>query len=120
LDLIMSTPFEECMKRKRRAQVGIDEVATPMYHRSGLEYLAQGTPCICRLNAFAERILKDATGANSVPFVNSTPATLRETISEMLSNDGALQVLGQVARVWIDEFYHPRELLKRYFEVYER
>jgi hypothetical protein len=119
LDLIMACQFEECLKRKRRAVLGIDEVVTGMYHRSGLEYLAQGTPCIVGYNDKAERILKDATGCDSMPFIHATPGNLREVIDGFLSLPTDVQEEnGKQARKWFEESYHPRIILKHHLEVY--
>ena len=122
-DLIASTTFEDCLKRKRKSKLGIDELVTPMYHRSGLEYLSQGTPCLCSYSADAERILKDATGADRMPFIQCKPETLQARLQHYFKDisDEERQAMGQEARGWIDEYYHPRKLIGRYIdEVYTR
>ena len=120
LDLIMACTFEECMRRKQVAVFGIDEVVTPMYHRSGLEFLSQGTPCICSYSPEAERILKDATGASEMPFLQANPVNLRDVIGRQLSlSESEQEEQGKKARQWIDTYYHPKELLKRHLDVYE-
>jgi len=119
-DLISGTSFEECMKRKRKAWLGIDEIVTPLYHRSGLEFLSQGVPCICSHDEFTASCLKEVTGAECVPFINANKDTLRKVISDHMAKPvEELQQMGRDARAWIEEYYHPRALLQRYFEVYQ-
>lgn len=121
LDTITGEPFEKCMRRKQRARIGIDEVFTGMYHRSGLEFLAQGTPCVAGMQPAALAALKEATGAVSNPFFSSSLAALRERVDKLWSmNDGDLDFLALEARDWIDRHYHPRVLLPRYFDLYRR
>lgn len=121
LDKIHHATFENCMKRKQRARLGIDEVVTPMYHRSGLEFLSQATPCVCSYNADTERVLLEATGADRMPFINSTPSGLRGFLVTYFQQPEVLRrTMSQEAREWIEKYYHPKELIKRHLEVYER
>jgi len=120
-DLICGVRFEECLKRKRQAKLGIDEVVTPMYHLSGLEFLAQGTPCICSFTKQTEAILMEATGADRMPFINATPATLGVKIRSWLElSEKTKMEMGSAARGWFDEYYHPRQIMAKYISVYER
>jgi hypothetical protein len=119
-DIIHGVRFEECLRRKRICRLGIDEVVTPMYHRSGLEFLSQGTPCICSTTAKTDRVLMEATGCDAVPFINSTPGTLRQKIvwywKEL--DDAERQEMGLQARAWMVEYYHPNMLIRKHLEVY--
>lgn len=122
LDIIMGVDFEECLKRKRRCKLGIDEIVTPMYHRSGLEFLAQGTPCICSWTEQTKENLRRATGADKVPFINcKRPQDLRKKIEwfwrELTDSDR--KQMGLDARAWIDEYYHPRTLIEQYLDIYK-
>ena len=120
LVIIIGKMFEDCMRRKQEAMLGIDEVISPLYHRSGLEFLSQGTPCICSYDDFTKNCLKEATGSDVMPFINSSPETLRNTIQEYMKRpNNEKEQMGKEARAWIEKYYHPRDLLKRYFEVYK-
>jgi hypothetical protein len=120
LDTIIGQSFEECMKHKRLAMLGIDEVVTPLYHRSGLEFLSQGVPCICSHDEFTRECLKEATGADSMPFMNANPKSLSTIIAEYMGQpEEDRKRLSEYVRDWMVKYYHPRELLKRYLEVYE-
>lgn len=121
LELIQSTPFELCMRKKQASWLGIDEVVTPMYHRSGLEFLSQGVPCICSYTEATERVLLEATGANRMPFLNATSKTLRSLLSSYFRQPEENRAeMGREAREWIEKYYHPRDLVKRHLEVYEK
>lgn len=121
LDLICGVPFEACLRRKSVAKLGIDEIVTPMYHLSGLEFLSQGTPCICSYTEQTAAVLMEATGADRMPFINTRPSALQGRIESWcgLPADEKRR-LGREAREWFDEFYHPRQIIKKYLAVYER
>ena len=119
LDIICGVQFEECLRRKRHAKLGIDEVITPMYHLSGLEFLAQGTPCLCSYTQKTEDVLLEATGANRMPFIQTSMVSFQENVEtwvDIPSEDK--EAMGRDARHWFDEFYHPRQIIERYLDVY--
>jgi len=121
VDLICGLAFEDCLKRKQKCKLGIDEVVTPMYHLSGLEFLAQGTPCICSYTSETERILKDATGSDRMPFINAKGKTLNGKLRAWADLGTAdRELMGKEAREWFDEFYHPRLIIEKYLDVYCR
>ena len=119
LDLISGASFEKCLRRKRRCEIGIDEVVTGMYHRSALEFLSQGTPCIVNVGEDARRCLTEEVGADTVPFVHATPDTLRSVINTFFElprdvrEDG-----GREARLWVERNYSAERLLPRFLDVY--
>lgn len=119
LDLIHGASFEACMRRKAKAYVGIDEVVTPLYHRSALEFLALGVPCLESWGPAAARDLKEATGAEEVPFLPAKPETLRQTLRKVLSDVDTLEGAGAECRAWMEKYYHPRDLIGRYLKFYE-
>lgn len=119
-DIIMGVPFEECLKRKSKCKLGIDEIVTPMYHLSALEFLCQGTPVICSYTDKTEEVLKDATGCDRMPFLNCSPDTLQIMLDGWRDlSEEEREAMGKDARAWIDEFYHPRQLIERYVEHYQ-
>ena len=121
VDLICGVPFVDCLKRKQKCKLGIDEVVTPMYHLSGLEFLAQGTPCLCSYTKKTADVLMEATGSDRMPFINTRPSALQGRIESWLRLPGSEQErLGIEARQWFDEFYHPRLIIEKHIDVYCR
>jgi len=118
LEVITKVSFEECLRRKRKSVLGVDEVVTPYYHLSGLEFLSQGTACICSHDDFTSEILKEATGSETVPFLNANPKNLKELVDGVTGDKELLQSAGIESRYWMETFYHPKDILNRYFEFY--
>lgn len=120
LDLIHGMPFERCLSRKAKCRLGIDEVVTPMYHLSGLEFLAQGTPCICSTTPHTDDVLRRVTGCDRIPFINADIDSLSVALQRYWArSDDDRQEMGREARSWFDQFYHPRQLVEKYIDVYE-
>lgn len=120
LRLIKGQPFEHCLRMKQTCLLGIDEIATPLYHRSGLEFLSQGTPCICSYDRFTENTLKKVTGSDRMPFVHADENSLRSCVERFrgMKKDELIERSAD-ARKWMESYYHPCHLLRRYFEVYD-
>lgn len=118
LDVIHGVTFDQCMRRKAAAWVGVDEVATPMYHKSGLELLSLGVACVEKIGPEAEDALKAITGASVVPFVRADAATLRATVSGLLDDEDRCRQIGEASREWMSTYYHPRDVVRMYLEFY--
>jgi len=119
LDLIHGVKFTDCLKRKNRAWVGIDEVISPLYHRSGLEFLSQAVPCVCSYDDFTRDCLEEAVGTRDVPFIQARPDTLAKALKQMI--DMEIHEYSEhacAARLWMEKWYHPRDLLQRHLAVY--
>ncbi len=118
LDLINGISFDDCLRRKKTSILGIDEVVKPYYHLSGLEFLSQGTACICSYDSLAADNLREATGSATVPFLNADPDNLRELVRGVMSNKELLRSAGTESRYWMENFYHPKDILSRYLDFY--
>ena len=119
LDVVFRKPFAECMKRKARAWVGIDEVATPVIHFSAFEFLSLGVPCVSLFDELTERTVKEATGAASLPLLNADAASLRVAIDSALALDeDRMAEVSAELRGWMERHMHPRDVLGRYLELY--
>lgn len=116
LKLLLRLPFEDCMREKRQSVLGIDELVTPSYHRSGLEFLSQGVPCLCSVGPEAERALLEATGAPALPFTNVGVKGARAEAERFLALPAEAQAeAGAAARAWIEAWYRPKALLERHY-----
>lgn len=121
LDWCFRVPWKECVERKRRSWVGIDEVETPIFHFSGFEYLALGVPCISRYDMRSENDLKAVTGAAAIPFIDAEMGTLRETCEAIL--DIPLDIWNEerkMARNWMSTYYEPSKMIRHYVDLYQK
>ncbi len=120
-DLIENVSLEECLKRKARAHVVIDEVVTGNFHRSSLESLAQGSVVIAQIGEKARDFFDAWLGPNvQHPWVSATPETLRATILSLVESPETVQSLRIASRRFMEDHWDDRELIKLYISAYER
>lgn len=120
IDVIHNVGLDECLKRKSKCNIIIDEVKTGSYHRSGLEGLAFGALTICRIMPSLEKIIKDVSGADTVPFVSCNMQELEDRLSEIIEK-GIDYVLdqGKQSRLWMEKYWNPKNLTQEYIDIYE-
>jgi len=118
--IIVQTPHEETLLRKRNADIGIDEFVTGSYHLSSLEYLSMGIACFCWLDDRTERVVRDLTGSvGDLPWTQTTRDSFKQDLNQMIS-DRSWEEKGRNAREWVEKFWNPEILSDHYIKMYER
>lgn len=115
--LIVSQPHHEVLRLKALADVGIDEVVTGSYHLSSLEYMAFGIPCIAYLDELTEKVVKDLTGADTLPWLQTTRTTFKQRIHELILRRN-WQEFGRETRRWMETHWSPEKLAGHYLRMY--
>lgn len=119
-DIITRAPLDQCIERKRNANVIIDECVTPSYHRSGLEGLALGKLTLCSLNKEVEDVLAEASGTVVNPFHNVEVIHLYHELKQLIER-GTDYVLdeGKKSRQWMEDHWHPQDVVNEFLEIYK-
>lgn len=112
--LIVNKPHDEVLRLKRLADVGIDEIITGSYHLSSLEYLSLDVPCFANLDDKTEAVVKELTGATSLPWLKSNPGSFKADLFKVLSN----RTEKPKSRQWMESFWHPDFLVNKYLTMY--
>ena len=115
---ILNMPHTECLKLKQMADIGIDEVSTGSYHMSSLEYLSMGVACIGRLDSECERVVKDLTGADWLPWLMSDPQRFKVDLSTMVRTRSYIDI-GKRSREWMEKYWNPKDTCEYWTKVYE-
>jgi hypothetical protein len=120
VDVIVGVGLLECLERKSKTNIFIDEVVTPSYHRSGLESLAMGIATVCSVGIEVERIMLKASGSTLNPFINSNVQHLYSTLVNLIES-GIDMVLnkGYESRVWMEKHWHPSVVASEYINQYK-
>jgi hypothetical protein len=120
VDIITGVSLTECLKRKSRVNIFIDEVVTSSYHRSGLESLEMGIVTICYLDKSVENILLKASGANDIPFINTNSIQLKSCLIALIEG-GIEEILnvGYKNRIWMEKYWNPNDLAEEYINIYK-
>lgn len=117
--LIVKRPFEEAMRMKQLSDIGIDEFVTGSYHLSSLEYLSMGCATIARLDAKTEAAVKEVSGANYLPWVNTSVGNFKGSLEDLLHVEKWREI-GRLSRVWMERYWNPEMLCDRYERMYEK
>lgn len=118
---IHKKPFGDCIRLKAASWLGIDDLHQPLAHLSGMEYLALGVPCLNRVDEVLRRSIGDCLGAPDVPFIDADIESVREIVRWYLKEPLEHQEARAVdCRRWMETYYHPKTVVQKYLEVYER
>ena len=112
VDIIRGVPIEECLSRKAKAHMVIDECVTGSYHRSSLDGLAFNCCVVNNCDDLCLENIKRMTGATYVPFVSVGIEILEQYLQTWLQryeSDNTLE------RSWFEEYWNPTNLIERNF-----
>ena len=120
IDIIEGVSLSECLERKSRCHILIDEVKTPSYHRSGLEGLGMGKVVICSLSKEVEEVLLTSSMAKEQPFINSTVESLYDDLVKLINKgSSSLCSMGLANRLWMEKHWNPITIANEYIRLYE-
>jgi hypothetical protein len=121
-DIIMNTPYEDCMLKKRWAHIGIDEVATGSYHLSTLEFLSMGCVTFVHMDGLTRQAMERIVGPEGIkelPIVDPGKGQLKAALLDTLAKGKPfLQDLGQKSRQWMERYWSPANHVKRFDDIY--
>lgn len=120
IDIITDVPLSECIYRKSRCNIIIDECVTASYHRSGLEGLALGKMTICSLSPEVEKVLINSSKSNTIPFINIWKNDLELELCKIIDSDisNILQI-GESSRDWMNTYWHPTSIVNEFIKIYD-
>ena len=117
---IAGLPHTECLKLKQVAHIGIDEVSTGSYHMSSLEFLSMGVATLCGIDTQCEKVIKDLTGADWLPWVVSNEIKFKEDINRLVKNKDECIEIGLKARQWVETYWNPKDTAKYFLDLYTK
>ena len=119
IDIITDVSLSECILRKSRCNIIIDECITASYHRSGLEGLALGKLTICSLSPEVESVFLKSSGSSTSPFVNIWMNDLELELCKIIDS-GIDYVLeeGETNRLWMNKWWHPETIVNEFVKIY--
>lgn len=117
-DLIERVSNAECLARKARADLFIDEL-TLGYGLNALEAWSMGVPVISGISnpETRQRMLDDFGG---LPFVHATPDTLERLIEWLVNEPAARAAVGAVGRAHVERFHTPAAVVAKAIDIYTR
>jgi len=118
-DIITNVPFEECLERKSKCNIIIDECVTGSYHKSALEGLALGKMTICSISEEVNGIIKKISGSNKIPFENIWIDSLENELKKIIHlGSEYVNNKGKENRLWMEKYWNPEKITNEYIEYY--
>ena len=119
IELITNTTYRECIWRKSRCDIVMDECVTPSFHLSSLEGLALGKMTVCWVDDKVNSVLTNITGADSNPFHGDYIGWLEDILIEKLTGGREyIRKQGMLASEWYKKYWNPRDIAADYCNVY--
>ena len=119
LQVIVNKPHVECLRLKREAALAIDDLITGSYHLSSLETLSMGKPTLCYIDRRIEDVIKEITGCNEIPWVNTKIEEAEYVLDAFLSDPELRQSFGRESRKWMERYWNDTTLIKYYETAYD-
>ncbi|MFG0330922.1 MAG: glycosyltransferase [Phycisphaerales bacterium] len=119
VDLLVDAPFEESIRRRRFADVVIDEVVTGNFHLSSLESMRLGVPVIGRLDEHLRGWLQNRTGDSSLPWLDATLDDLEAVLTRYIEQSDVLRSRGAAGRAWVDAHWSDAGAVADHRRAYE-
>lgn len=117
-DIIINTPYVECLNKKRWSHVGIEEFFTGSYHLSLLEYMALCCVPIGYTDALTKKTVQEIVGSD-LPIVEVRDAAdLSKTLIDLSRETGRAHSLALTARKWMTTHWTPEKLMPHFDRVY--
>lgn len=122
VDVMTKVPLEQCMARKARCDILIDECKTGSFHRCTLEALALGKVAVVHINEPLLKLLDDTYGwEDGLPVVNTNLDGLKHALTQLISEGKAkLHARGRANRAWMERCWSDKEIAEEFAAEYRR
>ena len=117
LDLVEGLPNDECLRRKARWDIAIDQIADLGgwgYGVNSLETLSMGIPTCTRMNPECDRFFADH------PFINVTGENLKSELIKLVENLEYRRRKGRVGREYVQRSHSLNCVMDELYGLYEK
>jgi len=115
IDVITQRPLAECLARKARAHIVIDECMTGSYHANSLQGLALGCVVVNNCDALSKANIMSMTD-HEPPFVVTAIANLADKLKSLVRLGPArLREIGAINRQWAEAVWDARRLFDAHY-----
>lgn len=128
IDIIHGVPLPECISRKAKADIVIDECVTGSYHRSALEGLALGKMVVCCISKeLEEKFINEMSKLyddyekeeRQIPFENVSIDKLKEFLLHQVNRKSEVQEIGKRNRLWMEKYWRPADIARDFVNIYK-
>lgn len=118
IDVIEQVSHHECMARKARCHVVIDDLATGSYHLNTLESLAQGSACLTFMDRRTQQAVTDLIGRNDFPAVVVGLEHAEAVLLDLVLNPQITIEIGRQSRAWMQAHWNPFAMARHFLDAY--
>lgn len=118
VDIIELVPHAECLQRKARCHLFIDELVSGSYHLNTLEALAQGSVCLSFLDGRTLGAVQALTGRDDFPALNVPLEHALPVLLSLCRDPALVQALGQQNRAWMRQYWAPAAMARHFIAAY--
>lgn len=118
-NVVLGQPIDKLVGLKKEARLGIDDIVTGGYHRSTLEFLAVGTPVICKLHPKCKEWLTSWGNGEGPPIIESDLSAIAETLGYFKDHEDELIGISRASRLWMEKNWVESRTLEPYLVMYE-
>jgi O-antigen/teichoic acid export membrane protein/glycosyltransferase involved in cell wall biosynthesis len=118
LEIVEGLHHDEARKRYERADVVVDQLNAGWYGLFAVEAMALGKPVVTALHEDAVERTEKALGVE-VPLVNTTKATLVETLRPLVESSEERRRVGEASRRYVEQVHDADRNAALLLEVYD-
>ena len=119
VDLIENVSNAECIARKARCDVFVDEL-TLGYGLNALECWSMGIPDVSGVaNPDTRALMLADFGRRSTPFLEATADNLEGILEWLISDRSHIETWGEIGRSHVRRFHSQQAVVKRAIQIYE-
>lgn len=119
LDVITEVPHRECLARKSKCDVFIDDLVTGSYHLNTLEALMQGSATLCHVDERIQTTLFELLGVTDFPAIKLRLEDIEPMLFEFAREPNMARLLGDTSRQWMLKHWSPTQMANHFVEAYE-
>jgi hypothetical protein len=116
-DIITNTPHIECVTRKQRGDIAIDEFMTGSYHLCTLEGLSHGQAVFCHLDELTKKAVAKIT-SDPLPVIDTSEKNFSKDLWDLLKDRNLINKMGENARAFMEKNWSPKEINEKYEKAY--
>lgn len=120
IDIIEQVPHSECLARKAKCHIVLDDLVTGSYHLNTLESLAQGAACITYMDRRTLQAISELTGRSDFPALGVGLENAREVLLDLASSPELVLNIGKESKAWMREHWDPKSMATHFLQAYER
>lgn len=121
-EIIHNVPYDECLARRSKADVVIDEISTGSFHLVSLESLSAGLVTIAGLDRIQIDTLLKLTGSSEaeLPWViaRDNEFSLKRNLVQMADNYSDVVGHKYKSRNWMERYWEPADLTQQFVDIY--